>query len=176
MDLKKDKITSDKKEEKKEEKKTEVSANEEEKTASWKEEVKTEESKSGWSFWWKDEEKEEKKEATSSGATQDPEQRYNFRCDGGNLLRVYEGKYEIRGQKSTLEAGKIALDDPQSGRIHFLTKTKETTGKASYEKIVTRLENGKESSYTYVFTTFSNGEATFTKNGAQTYKNCKILK
>jgi hypothetical protein len=138
-------------------------------------ETKKEEASSGWSFWWTND-KEEKKAVAESTPTQDPEQRYNFKCDGGNLLRVYEGKYEIRGQKSTLEAGKIALDDPQSARIHFLTKVTDGSGKAMYEKVITRLENNKEVSYKYVLTTFSNGDATFTKNGIATYSNCKITK
>lgn len=138
------------------------------------------------SFWGGDDTQTKTGSGTSTGGNDtwskealpkaDLEKRYNFKCDGWNLLRIYEWKYEIRGQKSSLEAGKIALDDPQDGRIHFLTKIENSLWKATYEKIVSHFENGKDATYRYTLTTFLNGEAIFTKNGKNLYNNCKITK
>lgn len=145
-----------------------------EKAAQKSESGETQTGSSFWNFWGK-------MTNTSTGnvvptVKQDPEQSYSFRCDWDAFLKVFEGKYELDGQKTSLEAGKIALEDVKEGRLHFLTKVGSQTGKAVYEKVVTRLESGKQASYTYQFTTFSNGDASFTKNGKATYTNCFISK
>jgi hypothetical protein len=128
-----------------------------------------------WSFWDKTT-NAEATEPVAPAVKQDPEQSYTFRCDAGKTLKVFEGKYQLDGQKTSLESGKIALEDPQVGKLHFLTKTGNFTGKAVYEKVVSRLESGKQASYTYQFTTFSNGTASFVKNGKAIYTNCFISK
>lgn len=160
--------------EKQEGKKGEMKEEKKEESAQKSESGETQTGSSFWNFWGK-------LTNTSTGSVvppvkQDPEQSYTFRCDGGKTLKVFEGKYQLDGQKTSLESGKIALEDSQAGKLHFLTKVWNVSGKAVYEKVVTRLESGKQASYTYQFTTFSNGSASFTKNAKAIYTNCSLAK
>ena len=103
------------------------------------------------------------------------EWKYTFTCKDSKKLVVYNGKYEIDGQKSSLEQGKIGLYDPQTKRIHFLRILPNDGITQIFEKVVTRLENEKQTSYRYTLSV-NEKETKFVKNDEILYSGCKLVK